>query len=379
MSVTLPRVLPGSYEDLYERGMSYFEEERYDEALTVFERLYTRLSKLSDKIFKRRPDLRELQLLSTEVLAILWGRQKEFERAEGLIQELIQMTAPQQAEARWIQMSLLYKIESGSEDFQTVMDELRAMAVMYPEDRWVWSMMGRLWLHQGNYAEAESNFKRAIEREGSFSDFLITQTALFKLYKDQQQFDEAEEAMKALWHDIDIPDAKHPYPLYQMYLQNGNFKRAEYWLKQEKNLLHANFYRGLLAQKQGDENAARDFWQKAVAKDPGLFEDGHPSWANAAMRLEKDPLFIVEKLESLTGDDDDDPAAHTLLMLAIAHIRAGNLDTAHKILADLNDDPLKASLLWEPHLNAEDWQIFTELISSAETQEAFKEYFEQDL
>jgi len=84
MSVTLPRVLPGSYEDLYERGMSYFEEERYDEALTVFERLYTRLSKLSDKIFKRRPDLRELQLLSTEVLAILWGRQKEFERAEGL-------------------------------------------------------------------------------------------------------------------------------------------------------------------------------------------------------------------------------------------------------------------------------------------------------
>ncbi|OQY30125.1 MAG: hypothetical protein B6243_10715 [Anaerolineaceae bacterium 4572_5.2] len=376
MSATLPRMLPGSYEDLYERGMSYFKEGQYDEALPVFERLYARLSKLSDKIFKRRPDLRELQLLSTEALAVLLGRQKEFERAEGLIQELIQLTAPQPAEARWIQMSLFYKIDSGSEDFQTVMDELRAMAVMYPEDRWAWSMMGRLWLHQGNYAEAESNFNRAIEREGSFSDFLITQTALFTLYKDQQRFDEAEEAMKILWRDLDVPDAKHPYPLYKMYLQSGNFKRAEYWLKQEKNPLNANFYRGLLAQKQGDEDAARDFWQKAVAEDPSLFEDGHPGWANAAMRLETDPLFIVEKLESLTGDDDD-PAAHTLLMLAIAHIRAGNLDAARRILADLNDDPMKTSLLWEPPLNAEDWQLFTELISSAETQEAFKEYFEQ--
>ncbi len=376
MSDTLPRVLPGSYEDLYERGIFYFEEELYDEAQDVFERLHSRLSKLGDKIFKRRPDLRELQLLSTEILAMLLGRQKEFERAEGLIQELVQITAPQQAEARWIQMSLLYKIESGSEDFQTVMDELRAMAVMYPENRWVWSMMGRLWQHQGNYAEAESNFKRALEREGGFSDLVITHTALFKVYKDQQQFSKAEETMKALWRNMDIPDAKHPYPLYQMYLQNGNFKRAEYWLKQEKNPLHANFYQGLLAEKQGNENAAHKFWQKAVAKDPTLFEVGHSSWANAAMRLEKDPLFIVEKLEALT-DNDDDPATHTLLMLAIAHIRAGNLETAHKILADLNDDPLKTSLLWEPNLNAEDWQLFTGLVSDAETQEAFKKYFEQ--
>ena len=375
MSVTQSLMLPGSYEDLYERGMSYFEEEQYDEALPVFERLHARLSKLSDKIFKRRPDLRELQLLSAEALAVLLGRQKEFERAESLIQELIQLTAPQQAEARWIQMSLLYKIESGSADFQTVMDELRAMAVMYPEDRWAWSMMGRLWLHQGNYAAAESNFMRALEREGSFNDFLITQTSLFKLYKDQQQFDKAEEAMKALWHDLG-PEAKHPYPLYKMYLQNGNFKRAEYWLKQEKNPLHATFYQGLLAQKQGDENAARAFWQKTAAEDPDFFEDGQPSWANAAMRLEKDPLFIVEKLEALR-EDDDDLAAHTLLMLAIAHIRAGNLEAARKIFADLNDDPLKKSLLWEPELNAENWEIFTELIPNVETQEAFKAYFEQ--
>ncbi len=375
MSVTQSRMLPGSYEDLYERGMSYFAEEQYDEALPVFERLHARLSNLSDKIFKRRPDLRQLQLLSAEALAVLLGRQKEFERAEGLVQELIQLTAPQQAEARWIQMSLLYKIEGGSADFQTVMDELRAMAVMYPEDRWVWSMMGRLWLHQGNYAEAESNFMRALEREGSFSDSLITQTSLFKLYKDQQQFDEAEEAMKALWHDFG-PEAKHPYPLYKMYLQNGNFKRAEYWLKQEKNPLHATFYQGLLAQKQGDENAARAFWQKTTAEDPDFFEDGQPSWANAAMRLEKDPLFIVEKLEALR-EDDDGLAAHTLLMLAIAHIRAGNLEAARKIFADLNDDPLKKSLLWEPELNAENWEIFTELIPNVETQEAFKAYFEQ--
>jgi len=376
--MTTPRQAPlsGSYEDLYERGMFYFEQEQFDEALPVFERLYARLNKLSEKSFSRRPDLKELQQISTEALAAILGRQKEFERANDLIQELIQMTAPQLPEARWLQASLFYKIEQG-EDFQAVLDELRAMAVMYPDNRWVWMTIGRMLSQAGDHAEAESNLKRAIEREGSMIDYMIAQTALFALYKQQQRFDEAEKTMKALWRKLDDPDAQRPYPLYWMYLQAGNLNRAEYWLEKEKNPIRTNFHRGLLAQKRGDAVEASDFWEKAVAEDLALFDEGYSDWAEAALRLEKDPKYIAQSLEPVT-DDYDEVATKTLLMLSIAHIRAENLEAAHKVLTELNNEEVDTSLLKSPALNAEDWQIFTELISDGETQEAFKQYFEDE-
>ena len=283
----------------------WFEEKTYDKALSVFERLYARLSRLNDKIFKRRPDLKKLRLLSTEVLAALLLQQKEFERADSLIQELIQLTAPQQPEARWLQMRLLHRLEKTSEDFETMMDELRALAVMNPDDKWAWLTMGRLWLNKENYAEAESNLKRALKHNGSFTDFMFTQTTLFHLYRKQKRFNEAEDAIKALWAGIDNPAAKMPFPLYKMRLQNGNFKRAAYWLKHETNLLRKNFYHGVLAEKQGNKKTARKFWQKTAAEDPARFDDGLDSWLHAALLLEKDPAFILKTIDAAAENKDD--------------------------------------------------------------------------
>ncbi|MFQ5577809.1 MAG: tetratricopeptide repeat protein, partial [Anaerolineae bacterium] len=238
----------GSYEDLYAQASRHFELGETEEAQAMFERLVRRLGKLSEHSFARRPNLKELQVVCMRSLGVIYGRRGSFEQAMEMYRRLIDLTPPAE-HADWQHAIARLKIRQGH--LQEGLDELRALAVTHGAEAWPWLSLGLVFFETGDEQEAEVNLRRATDRlTGDSDERFLTFITLFALYKNQGRYAEAEKA----WQDAWGGTKKHPpkvTALYEMYLEAGELKRAESWLRKEKNPLRRGLYKGLIARAGG--------------------------------------------------------------------------------------------------------------------------------
>jgi len=140
--------------------------------------------------------------------------------------------------------------------------------------------------------------------------------------------------------------------------------------------LIAGYYLGKVALAQGQPDEAQKHWEKVAQKSPLDFDDGYDLWAEATLRTDGDAALVADATYQLI-------AMHRItmrgaLLLAVAEVRRGELDSAHSVLqtymkglgAELNSDLAR--------LEPEDWAIFAELVPNDMDIEPFKQYFKID-
>lgn len=361
--------LSGSYQSLAVQAQQHLRNNEYDEAQEVYERLYNRLGKMKADLIERRPNLKALQLTAIRSLGDLAGLQGEYDKAITYYQKGLEMDPEQSLQYR--RAIAQTKIDKG--DVEDGLDELRALAVMNAgqPDPWIW--LGLELSTHGDEAEAEVNLKRAAEMEDADpARRFDAYTYLHDLYREQDRLDEAEAAWKKAWEVVgsDIDD---PAPLYQMYWEANDLEKARTWLSKEKNPLRAGFYRGLFAQAESNERRAQQSWKKTADLSPLQHDEGHEAWAEAALRVDYPPQLITYALREVTSRGQLNMRG--AILLAIAEIRAGQLDAAEVALKAAVDINQRARPR-QDFLSRAHWSLFDELVANEEIKARFRSYFE---
>ncbi len=355
----------GSYDDLYAQAERHLERGELEQAEAVLSRIYLRLGKLSEAVVSRRPDLNKLRILSAKMLADLNRRRGNYRRAIELYQQLLE-TTPAAMHPDWRHVIARLKAENGQ--VAEGLDEMRSLAVAHSSESWPWLSLGQILLDEKEYEEAVVNLQKAIARsKKKTEDRYWATTTLFVVYKLMGRHTEAEAAWLEAMQSAGNKNRDY-YPLYVMYLEAGLLDKAARWLKKEKNPFRLGLHRGLLAQAQGNADAAMKYWADTAARSPPDFETGYEDWAEAALRSNYDPARISRTLLKFIVDENI--SRYGMLMFAVAEIRRGNFDRAHEIFSQMNisDSDL---------LPRQERQIFSALLKPSDT-ESFKKYFQTE-
>ncbi|MFQ5611524.1 MAG: tetratricopeptide repeat protein [Anaerolineae bacterium] len=364
-----PRLVSGSYEDLYTKAQLHLGRGEVEEAQEILERLHLRLGKMGERIFARRPELEGLYFISTAQLALALRRQEKYEEALHYYQMLLNL-APEN--------SMLYEISIGSTrielgQVEAGLDELRAVTMMHPGEPLAWLSLGVELMDAGESEEAERNLKRALDCDDPDEEYHFkAYSHLFGLYQRQGRYDEAEMA----WENIERltdPEVRTVYPLYQMYWEAGDLEKTRSWLSKEKNPLRKALYQGLLAQANGDTNRAKSLWKKAAERDPLDFDEGYEAWAEANLRTIGDAKKVIGVLNIIL--EYEEPDIQTLVLLASAEAHIGHGHHAKDALVAATE-LLKNYRPRRRHLEAKYWALLDELVPDETIKEQLKPYFE---
>ncbi len=367
-----PQMLSGSYEELFERGKMHLQLGEFEAAEAIFERLYKRLTRINETVFRRRPDLEELRVVSTSTLALLLRRRKEYDRAIDLYQKLMEIT-PVEDHLEWQFALAGLKVSMG--DVDTGLDELRGLAMANPGEQKLWASLGLALMEIDNLPEAEVALKHAADiKSKNPEDQFAIYGALFSLYKNQARYNEAEKMWQRVVQ-VSTKDEAPWEPLYDMFLDAGLLERIEYWLQKDNNPFRSGLYRGKVSQARGDVDGALKIWQKTAAISPDSYKLGQDFWAEAALRSNYDPDEVARTLYQTTQDESITMLG--ALLLAVAEIRNRKLEQAHGLLQvyiqGLLPNPSSSSAQVKiPH---KEWQLFAELLPDVEVTAEFEPYF----
>jgi tetratricopeptide (TPR) repeat protein len=360
--------LAGSYEELSVQAQQALRANDVDKAREIYERLYNRLSKLKPEMLDHRPNLKELLLISVRSLGDLANFRSDYDQSLEYYNKGLELDP---AQAQIYQRAIAQtKVDKG--EVETGLDELRAIAFSGGGeiDPWLW--LGIELADQKQYEEAEESLLRAARittaEPARQSD---AYAYLHDLYRDQGRLDEAEAAWLKVWETagVAIEDVS---PLYQMYWEVEDLEKGWTWLNQEKNPLRSGFYRGLFLQAEGNTKKSENTWQKTAALNPLEQNEGHESWAEAALRVNTDPRRVVTVLREVTGRDQMN--LRGAILQAIAETRAGRLNAAQLAL-DSALNLVQRARPREELLSYAHWLLFDELVSNEAAKERFKRYF----
>jgi tetratricopeptide (TPR) repeat protein len=359
-----------SYENIYARAESSLAGGDFETAQEHFHRLSERLSKLKPILLERRPELRNLRLLSLAKQAQIRHIQGEFEQAIQLYEQVIEI-APEIRD-RWQREMALVRIDMGQ--VEAGLDELRAQAVAHPSDYKLWLVIGLESEALGRLDEAEENLQRAAQRAADPDDKSDAYLALFDFYRAQGKVDEAlaawEQAWEAHGHEPD-----YVFPLYQMMWEASDLERAHGYLRQEKNPLRKGFHQGLLAAGEGKPDEAIKHWKRVAKMDPMEFDEGHEAWAEAALRADHPPEEVIATLGAVLDAGSFTPRG--LILQAVAEARIGHTEHAENMLEIAHNIGLRSRPRQEK-LPAAHWALFDELVTSDEIKRKLRHFFQED-
>ncbi|MEM7031875.1 MAG: hypothetical protein AAF629_20140 [Chloroflexota bacterium] len=363
--------LSGSYEELATQAQQHMRNNQYAEAKDIYERVYNRLGKMKDSLLEKRPRLRELQVMSTRMLADLSSFDGEHDQAIEYYTTALNIDPDQKLEyQRGIAQM---KIDKG--EANTGLDELRAIAFTNAgePDPWIWLSV-ELWT-QGNNGEAIENLERVVSMTGVESrSQSAAYTYLHDIYREEERIEDAADAWQKAWQVVDseIDDVS---PLYQMYFEVGNLEEANRWLKDEKNPLRAGFYKGLFAQADGSDKAEKSAWRKTASLNPLDQQDGHEAWAESALRINFAPDRIAYTLREVAGQNLIN--IRGTILLAIAFARMGQAEPADFALQQAIDISQRARPRRD-QLSLGHWELFDELVADDAIKEQVRGYFETE-
>jgi tetratricopeptide (TPR) repeat protein len=357
-----------SYEYIYALAESSLARGDFETAQANYLRLSERLSKLKPNVLERRPELRNLLLVSLGKQAEIHHIHGEFEQAIEIYEQVIDM-APETRD-RWLRDMALVRIDMGDEE--QGLDELRAQAIAHPGDSELWLTIGVEAEALGRLDEAEENLGRASRTASDPGDKTQAYLALFDFYRDQGRIEEALVAWDQAWEG-DGQESGYVFPLYQMMWEAGDLERSREYLSQEKNPLRKGFHQGLLAISEGNSDEATKQWKRVAKMDPLEFDEGHEAWAEAALRVDHSPEEVIGALSSILEAGDFTPRG--LLLQAIAEARIGHDEHAQEVLEIARNIGLRtrprAEKLPEAH-----WVLFDELVTDDETKAQLQYLFE---
>lgn len=359
-----------SYENIYARAESSLAKGDYETSYDDFHRLSERFSKLKATVLDRRPELRNLHLLSLAKQAEIRHIQGEFEQAMQLYERLIEI-APERRDS-WQRNMALLRIDMGQAE--AGLDELRAQAVAHPDDYELWLAIGLESETLGRLDEAEENLQRAAQRavdpDGKSNVYLT----LFDFYRDQGRVDEALAAWEQAW-EAHGHEPSYVFPLYQMMSEVGDLGRAHEYLRQEKNPLRKGFHQGLLAASKGKTDEALKHWKRVAKMDPLEFDEGHEAWAEASLRVDQSPEEIIAVLELLLKSGNSTPRG--LILQGVAEARLGHTEHAEKVLEIARSIGLRSRPRQEK-LSTAHWALFDELVANDETKSQLRHCFQEE-
>lgn len=361
--------LPDSYEGLLAQARGAFRAGDLESALALYRRLVARLSRLGDRIWARRPDLRRLYLEAarecSEALAVA-GR-----FAEG-IQVLEPLLASHPEESIDIRQRIAV-LRNSRGNPEEGLAELQSVAELHPDDATNWILLGAEATIEGHFSKAEMALDRGLQvaKQAGQTD-LVPQVQLhrFRLFKEMGRVDEA----LAAW---DQAIAAYPQAfasiteVYALLIRAGRYTQALAYAARDDNPLRAGFQRGLVAYLTGQTAEARREWQAVADRDPSQFESGWDFWAESALRLGEGPDRALEHLEKLLARF----ASPRLLTLAgIAWAVRGDGELA-AILFQQVINVTRRSRERKARLDSEDWRLLDSLVADSELKKRLKPYF----
>ena len=359
-----------SYEYIYALAESSLARGDIETAQANYQRLSKRLSKLKPVILERRPELRNLLVLSLAKQAKTHHTQGEFEQALEIYEQAIDISP--ETKDRWQRDVALVRIDMG--EAEEGLDMLRAQAISHPGESELWLTIGMEADALDRLEEAEENLQRASRTASAPEDKAQAYLALFDFYREQGQIEEAMAAWDQAW-ESDSLDSGYVFPLYQMMWEAGDLERSREYLKQEKNPLRKGFHQGLLAASDGDSDEATKQWKRVAKMNPLEYSEGHDAWAEAALRVDHSPQEVIKSLSAVMESGDFTPRG--LLLQAIAEARIGHIEHAQGVLEIARNIGLRSRPRLEK-LPAAHWALYDELVADEEIKNQLRLFFQVD-
>jgi len=359
-----------SYEYIYALAESSLARGDIETAQANYQRLSKRLSKLKPVILERRPELRNLLVLSLAKQAKTHHTQGEFEQALEIYEQAIDISP--ETKDRWQRDVALVRIDMG--EAEEGLDMLRAQAISHPGESELWLTIGMEADALDRLEEAEENLQRASRTASAPEDKAQAYLALFDFYREQGQIEEAMAAWDQAW-ESDSLDSGYVFPLYQMMWEVGDLERSREYLKQEKNPLRKGFHQGLLAASDGDSDEATKQWKRVAKMNPLEYSEGHDAWAEAALRVDHSPQEVIKSLSAVMESGDFTPRG--LLLQAIAEARIGHIEHAQGVLEIARNIGLRSRPRLEK-LPAAHWALYDELVADEEIKNQLRLFFQVD-
>lgn len=323
-----PDYLPGSYFERHDEARHLFKRGEQDQAAAICQRIIQRISRLPER---RRADGSSLHAALMEasiLLAEIHAQQGDWAALDELCTRA-QAAHPVYAQ-RWAIEPSMLRIRYGQG--QAGMRGLQALADAEPDSFFLWRVLAQAALGVEDIdlaLEASDHAQRVMTGEEDVEDIVSCHIVRFRLLKWRGQwYEAAREWRSACLLDDEMEELRDE--VVRMFLAAGLYDDALDYVDDEVlGAMVANYYRGWVAHRRGDQVRARHLWRKIVESDPDE-EDNPPVRAIAYCYLRQSDAALATMMDYIgNGGAVDIPEAMTL---ALAWAMHGDVDAARSNL-----------------------------------------------
>lgn len=358
--------LPDSYEGMLNQAQAAYQSGNLSQSIVLYQRLFDRLSRLSDRIFDRRPQLRDMHRQAGVDLVNLLGLDGRW--AEGIqVTEDLALRYPKDAIA-WRRDLAMLRLAKGEAD--RGLSELEGLANEAPDEVWNWIILANELRIEGRFSESSTALDRAMDVADA--DPEVVAEVLYQRYqllRDMGRIDDAVAAWElALEANADVADQVRD--VYAMLTEAGRYSEATGYVERDANQMQAGFQRGIILSLSGDLDGARRQWQTVADLDPESYESGHDAWVESVLRLGDE----VPALEFLQEFLRRQASVRLLTLSAMAWAMHGDQEVA-EALFKRTVEVMQRSRPPKQKLDSADWRLLDSLVSDKEMKAALKPYF----
>jgi tetratricopeptide (TPR) repeat protein len=353
-----------------DRAQAAVEVGDLDEAAELYQRLFDKLDRLSDRILSRRPGLREMHYQAGMELAELRHDQGRFSTAIDVKERLLKSDPDKAGELR--RDLAVLRLAKG--ETERGLAELRLLADEKPEDAWNWIVLGSEARIEGQFSLSESALDRALAVAGKGNGPLLDSVYYhrFLLFRDMRRIDAALDAwQKALAASKDSAQRRDTVDqVYTMLTEAGRYSEALAYVDRDDNPLRSGFQRGLVASFTGNVVKARAEWEAVAKLDPLAFDAGHESWIDATLRL-GDPKPVLDRMQPLVEGYE---TPRLLVLIGIAAAMRAALDLASMFF----QRAIELQRYGRPpkqKLDSAEWRLLDSLVTDDKIKTSLRPYF----
>ena len=358
--------LPNTYEAMYQRAMLLANQGNATAALGLLQRIMSRLSSLSSETLSRQRGLASFGLRVGRQLAGMLASTGSYDESATTLSSLIRF-GPEEEDALERHIALI-RLAQGRLD--EAREAMLSLTESFSYDPVHWLVLGQIEFSGSRYGEAEIAFKRAIEVCSDSKDAGAVWYHLFCLYAEQGQVEPALGAwgtMASLEEELATGLARE---LYSFLLGQNEVTRLRRYLDSDTSPLRVEFYRGLLAQRDGEFAEGRRRWERLLETDPSKSSLGILEFAEAALRTGD----TSKAIDVLLAGEGEARSPRGILLLAIAAAKSGGLEDAKSLLRG-GTLALAARVPRRSLYTQADWEMLTSLVDSRQAWAELKPFF----
>jgi tetratricopeptide (TPR) repeat protein len=361
--------LPGSYESLYQRAQNFFRAGDLDAGLEILQRILKRLGTLSEETLRRHDDMARFGLsVGLETAAILSSSGRHDESIQVL--ESLARFDPENADALERQVAVVLVAKG---DLDAALAKASSLVERFPYDPIHWLTVAEVATSRQDYDEASAALDKALELSTEPSHQGLIYHRRFILERAQGHTEEALAAWDQMAQLRPELAQRTMRQLYTYLLDIGDLERLRRYLQKDTSSSRAEYYRGVIDNREGDFAAGTARWRKLLERSPMEDPVGALEWAEAALRMGRteDALAVLMAAEAAIR------SPHTNLLVAIGLVRNGDVEAARRVLSN-GVQLLNTEIPRQDRYSRADWEMFVSLTDNREAQDALKEYFEAE-